>query len=125
MRKSPSTVVASASCIARRWCERDHASYASLWHSLHAPAPTYPFTAVCAGVPIYPGDLVVADDDGVFAVPLAAASDVLSRARARAERERENAIVLASGVTPFELHRMGEALGSSGTEVVDGSYPDV
>lgn len=80
---------------------------------------------VCAGVAICPGDLVVADDDGVVVVPVAVASDVLSRACARAERERENGVVLASGTTPFELHGMGEVLRLSGAEVVDGSYSDV
>lgn len=39
------------------------------------------------GVRIDSGDLVVADDDGVVAVPVAAAGEVLARARARATGE--------------------------------------
>jgi 4-hydroxy-4-methyl-2-oxoglutarate aldolase len=44
---------------------------------------------VAAGAVVHPGDMVVADDDGVTVVPRDGGSDVLARARARSEREAE------------------------------------
>ena len=44
----------------------------------------------CGGVPVQPGDLVIGDDDGVIAIPLAAVDDeLLARCRARIAREAE------------------------------------
>ena len=42
----------------------------------------------CGGIRIEPGDLIIGDDDGVVAVPLAAATDELSNAATRASRAK-------------------------------------
>jgi regulator of RNase E activity RraA len=43
---------------------------------------------ICAGAPVGPGDLVVADDDGVIVVPDAIAAEVVDRARRIQEVDR-------------------------------------
>lgn len=42
----------------------------------------------CAGVPVRPGDLVVADDDGVMVVPYELADETIDRARRIQEADR-------------------------------------
>lgn len=41
----------------------------------------------CGGVEVAPGDIIVADEEGIVVVPLARAADVLARAQARAEKD--------------------------------------
>jgi regulator of RNase E activity RraA len=41
----------------------------------------------CGGVAVAPGDVVVADEEGIVAVPAARAGDVLRAAQARAARD--------------------------------------
>lgn len=55
---------------------------------------------VAGGAPVAPGDMVVADDDGVTVVPREEAPAVLERARARAAREAELLASIASGTVP-------------------------
>ncbi|WP_327241930.1 4-carboxy-4-hydroxy-2-oxoadipate aldolase/oxaloacetate decarboxylase [Streptomyces sp. NBC_01320] len=55
---------------------------------------------VAGGATVSPGDMVVADDDGVVVVPLDAAPAVLDRARARAQREAELLASIAAGNVP-------------------------
>jgi len=45
---------------------------------------------VCAGAHIVPGDLIVADDDGVVVVKRKTVADVLVKAQAREEKEARN-----------------------------------
>ncbi len=69
---------------------------------------------VAAGATVRPGDLVVADDDGVVVVPAGAASDVLAKARARADREGELLKRINGGDVPplsDELRRQLTELG--------------
>src|SRR5438093_4762086 len=44
---------------------------------------------VCGGVTVAPGDVVVADEEGIVVLPRAQAADLLSRAQARAKKEEE------------------------------------
>jgi regulator of RNase E activity RraA len=41
----------------------------------------------CGGVVVHPGDIVVADDEGIVVVPLARAAEVLKKAQAKAEAD--------------------------------------
>jgi 4-hydroxy-4-methyl-2-oxoglutarate aldolase len=60
-------------------------------------------TVRCGGVLVAPGDLVVADDDGVVVVPAAAESEVLARAVARATAERTVLSELLEGASLREV----------------------
>jgi 4-hydroxy-4-methyl-2-oxoglutarate aldolase len=69
---------------------------------------------VLSGVRIAPGDLVMADEDGVVVVPKAEAPKVLEAAIAREKRENEMEIELGKGRTPFDLSGMAAALREAG-----------
>lgn len=57
----------------------------------------------CGGVSVAPGDVIIADGDGVVVVPHALASETLRRAQARVERENATREAAASGRLPGEL----------------------
>ena len=56
-----------------------------------------------AGVPVYPGDLVIADDNGVCFVPRERCSEVLTRAQALSTGEDERNRDVAAGVSIVEI----------------------
>jgi 4-hydroxy-4-methyl-2-oxoglutarate aldolase len=81
--------------------------------------------AVCGGVLIYPGDIIVADDDGVVVVPLDQAEAVLKRAKAKVKREESVRDLLLQGSTPFEVFGMDKVFQEKGIEIVDGKSDSV
>ena len=69
---------------------------------------------VCAGQLVHPGDLVVADGDGIVIVPRRAASAVLAASKARERKEEATRARLKAGDLGLEIYGMREALAKKG-----------
>jgi 4-hydroxy-4-methyl-2-oxoglutarate aldolase len=73
----------------------------------------------CAGQRIEPGDVVVADDDGVVVVPRASAVEVLEGCRAREEKEAVSRARYAAGELSLDVQGMRDELAEKGLRYVD------
>jgi 4-hydroxy-4-methyl-2-oxoglutarate aldolase len=75
---------------------------------------------VCAGAQIQPGDVVVADDDGVVIVPRANAETVAKAGEEREKKEAQSRTRLEKGELGLDLYGMRKALEDKGLKYVDG-----
>jgi 4-hydroxy-4-methyl-2-oxoglutarate aldolase len=73
----------------------------------------------CAGQWVEPGDVVVADDDGVVIVPRRTAAEVLEACRAREEKEAVSRRRYQAGELSLDVHGMREQLAQKGLTYVD------
>jgi 4-hydroxy-4-methyl-2-oxoglutarate aldolase len=74
---------------------------------------------VCAGQWVEPGDVVVADDDGVVVVPRARAAQVLAASQAREDKEAVSRERYQRGELSLDVHGMRERLARKGLTYVD------
>jgi 4-hydroxy-4-methyl-2-oxoglutarate aldolase len=76
----------------------------------------------CAGVRVVPGDLVVADGDGVIVVPRQDASTIVALALARKEREGAERTRIDGGAHPWHLHGAAANYENMDVEEIDAPW---
>ena len=79
---------------------------------------------VCAGINVFPGDAVIADDDGVVVVRRRDATDVVAKGEKRAADEEGKRKLLAEGKLGLDMYNMREPLAKAGLVYIDEPEED-
>lgn len=79
---------------------------------------------ICGGVTVNPGDLIMADDDGIIVFPQEKIETALKAAQARVQREEGIMSKLEQGITPYSLLGMEEAIEQANLTTQPGRYKD-
>jgi 4-hydroxy-4-methyl-2-oxoglutarate aldolase len=74
---------------------------------------------VCAGVNVEPGDVVVADDDGVVVIPRSLAVETAQKAQKRKDDEDGKRKQLEAGTLSLDMYKMREPLAKAGLIYLD------
>lgn len=73
---------------------------------------------VCAGAAVQPGDIIVADEDGVCVVPRENAEEVMAKSQIRLDAEEAKRLRLASGDLGLDIYDMRPTLVAKGLKYV-------
>jgi len=74
---------------------------------------------VCAGALINPGDVIIADDDGVMVLPRADVAAAVAAAEKRAKVEEEKRLQFLQGVVGMDIYKFREKFAQMGMFYVD------
>ncbi|WAH35696.1 4-carboxy-4-hydroxy-2-oxoadipate aldolase/oxaloacetate decarboxylase [Alicyclobacillus dauci] len=87
--------------------------------TVKATAGSVNIPVVCAGTMIHPGDIIVADRDGVVVVEKSQLATVADAAKARTLREEKVRERLANRELGLDIYRLREKLKSLGVEYIE------
>jgi 4-hydroxy-4-methyl-2-oxoglutarate aldolase len=74
---------------------------------------------VCAGAPVNPGDIIVADDDGVVVVPRELAAQAAEASAAREAKEADSRNRLAARELGLDIYKMRDPLARAGLRYIE------